>query len=186
MRNKITYALTLSAIGIVINLVLGIIIGMLNIPLLFLDTLGTIIVAIILGPIYGAATGGLSNIVLGILTNAKSIPFALVNVAVGLIVGLIAYKKKYNIPKAILTGIILSVICPIIGTIISIYCFGGITGDFNDVIFSILKNSGFEIFSAAFIPRITSNIIDKIGSCLIAYYLINKLPKNILVRNDNN
>lgn len=186
MKNKITYTLTLSAIGIVINLVLGTIISTLKIPLLFLDTLGTIIISIMLGPIYGATTGGLSNLILGILTNPKSIPFALVNVVVGLIVGLIAYKKKYNILKAISTGIILSVVCPVIGTIISIYCFGGITGDFNDVIFSLLKNSGFKIFSATFIPRITSNIIDKISSCLIAYYLISKLPKNILVKSNNN
>ena len=92
-RNK-TYALIFSALGIAINIVLGTVSGILNIPLLFLDTIGTIFTAAVFGPLYGALTGGLTNVIQGILTNPKDIPFALVNIAVGIIVGLIARKKE--------------------------------------------------------------------------------------------
>ncbi|WP_432664402.1 hypothetical protein R9X47_28230 [Wukongibacter baidiensis] len=73
--NKTTYALIFASMGIVINIVFGTIVSMLKIPLLFLDTIGTIFVAVVLGPFYGAISGGLTNIIQGIITNPKSIPY---------------------------------------------------------------------------------------------------------------
>lgn len=175
-RNK-TSALTFAAIGIAINIILGSVAGFLSIPLVFLDTIGTIFVAAIFGPWYGAATGGLTNIIQGILTNPKDIPFALVNIAVGIIVGLIARKYKFGLKTAIITGLILSVVAPLIGTPIATYVYGGITGDVNDIFFTWLVQSGQKVFTAAFIPRITSNFVDKILSCVLVSLLIQRLPK---------
>lgn len=176
MRNK-TNVLIFSALGIAINIVLGYISGILNIPLLFLDTIGTIFVAAVYGPFYGAVTGGLTNVALGILQSPKNIPFALVNIAVGIVVGLIARKWKFDLKTAIITGMILAVVAPLIGTPIAVYVYGGITGDFNDVFFTWLTQSGQKIFTAAFIPRIASNIVDKIASCIIVSILMNRIPK---------
>lgn len=162
-----TKKLVFASISIVINIVLGTVVGWMSIPLLFLDTVGTILAATVLGPIYGMAVGGITNVVLGFIYNPKDIPFALVNIAIGLVVGLIAKKFKFNIKTAIITGLILAVVAPAIGTPIAIYVYGGITGDFNDVIFTALKNAGEDIFSSAFIPRITSNIVDKVLSCVL-------------------
>jgi energy-coupling factor transport system substrate-specific component len=175
-RNNSNFKLVFSALAIAINIVLGTVIGLLNIPLLFLDTVGTIFSAVLFGPWYGAVVGGLTNVIQGILTNPKDIPFALVNIAVGIIVGLIARKQKFNFATSIFTGLILSVVAPLIGTPIATYVYGGITGDVNDVFFTWLVQSGQSIFTAAFIPRITSNIVDKIASCIFVSLLINKLP----------
>jgi energy-coupling factor transport system substrate-specific component len=171
-----SFKLVLSALAIAINIVLGTVVGLLNIPLLFLDTVGTIFSAALFGPWYGAAVGGLTNVIQGILTNPKDIPFALVNIAVGIIVGLIARRWKFNIVTSIITGLILSVVAPLIGTPIATYVYGGITGDFNDVFFTWLVKSGQSVFTAAFLPRIASNIVDKIASCIIVSLLISKLP----------
>ena len=101
-RNNSNFKLVFSALAIAINIVLGTVIGLLNIPLLFLDTVGTIFSAVLFGPWYGAVVGGLTNVIQGILTNPKDIPFALVNIAVGIIVGLIARKWKFNFKTNIL------------------------------------------------------------------------------------
>ncbi len=176
-RNNSNFKLVFSAVAIAINIVLGTVVGLLNIPLLFLDTVGTIFSAALFGPWYGAAVGGLTNVIQGILTNPKNIPFALVNIAIGIIVGLIARKWKFNMVTAIVTGLILAVVAPLIGTPIATYVYGGITGDFNDVFFTWLVKSGQSVFTAAFIPRITSNIVDKIASCIVVSLLISKIPK---------
>lgn len=178
-RNR-TYALIFSSLAIALNIVLGTVSSMLSIPLLFLDTIGTIFTAAVFGPLYGALTGGLTNLIQGVITNPKSIPFALVNIAIGLIVGFIAKKWKFNYKTAIFTGLLLAVIAPLIGTPIATYVYGGITGDFNDVFFTWLVQSGQKVFTAAFIPRITSNIIDKIFSCLIVAFLIERMPKRYI------
>lgn len=174
-RNK-RFAYTFSALGIAINIVLGSVAGFLSIPLVFLDTIGTIFVAATFGPWFGALTGGLTNIIQGILTNPKNIPFALVNIAVGIIVGIISRKFKFGIKTAVITGLILSVVAPLIGTPIATYVYGGLTGDVNDIFFTWLVQSGQKIFTAAFIPRIASNFVDKILSCVLVSSLIRRLP----------
>ena len=178
--NKTTYALIFASMGIVINIVFGTLVSMLKIPLLFLDTIGTIFVAAILGPVYGAVSGGLTNVIQGVLTNPKSIPFALVNIAIGLIVGFMAKKYKFTYRLSIITGLIISVVAPLIGTPIAVWVFGGLTGGGTDIIFTWLLKSGQKIFTAAFIPRITGNFIDKIASCVLVAFLIQRLPKELL------
>ena len=178
MNRKInTRALTFASVGVAINIILGTIAGMMNIPLLFLDTIGTIVTAVVFGPFYGALAGGVTNLIQGVLTSPKSIPFALVNIAVGLVVGFIAKKKNFNVPTAIVTGLILAVVAPLIGTPIAVYVYGGITGDFNDVFFTWLTNAGQAMFTAAFLPRIASNIVDKIASCVLVALVLKALPK---------
>ncbi|WP_313755738.1 CD3073 family putative ECF transporter S component [Tissierella sp.] len=178
-KNK-TYALIFSALAIAVNIILGTVVDMLSIPLLFLDTVGTIFTAAVFGPWYGALAGGLTNLVQGVITNPKVIPFALVNIAIGIIVGFISKRWKFNFVTAIITGLLLAVVAPLIGTPIATYVYGGITGDFNDVLFTWLVQSGQKIFTAAFIPRITSNFVDKIASCIIVSLLIKRLPKRYI------
>lgn len=94
-----TKKLTFSAMCVVVNLVLGTVMGMIQIPLLFLDTIGTILGAVVLGPLWGALIGGCSNLVLGVISDPTNIPFAIVNIATGLIVGFMAKKGNFGYKK---------------------------------------------------------------------------------------
>ena len=178
--NTNTKKITFGAMCVVVNVVFGTFVGMLGIPLLFLDTVGTILGAVILGPFWGAVIGGCTNLVLGAISGPTNIPFALVNIALGLVVGFIARKKGFGVKEAIITGLILSVLCPLIGTPISVMLFGGLSGSGADFIVGALLQSGQEIFTAAFIPRILSNIVDKPLSCLMIVYFIKRMPKSFL------
>lgn len=173
-------AMIFASIGIAINIVLGTIAQIIHIPLLFLDTIGTILVSVVLGPLAGALTGGLTNVIQGFITNPKDIPFALVNIAIGLIVGFIAKKQGFELKTAVKTGLILAVVAPLIGTPIAIFIYGGITGSGTDLIFAWLRATGSSIFTATFIPRITGNIIDKLASCLLVYVLLKRIPSALL------
>jgi len=177
-----TLALTYCAICIVINVVLGTVVSKLQIPLIFLDTIGTIFAAVVLGPWLGATVGLLTNVITGIMTNPKDIPFALVSIAIGLIVGYIAKRWKFNLKTAIITGLILSVVAPLIGTPIAVWIYGGLTGGGTDFIFMWLVNSGSKIFTAAFIPRVAGNIIDKVVSAVFVSVLISRFPSDMMNR----
>lgn len=176
MKNKKTFAIILCAFAAALNIVLGTLVGQLKIPLIFLDTIGTIFAAVYFGPWCGAAVGAVSNIITGMIFSPKDIPFFLVNVVVGLIVGFIVKKYGYSLVTAVVTGIILSVICPLIGSPIAIWLYGGVTGSGNDFLVLWLRKSGADIFTSAFVPRITGNIIDKILSSVLVWTLIKKLP----------
>lgn len=174
-----TRKMVMSAFFVVLNIVMGLLVGALKIPLLFMDTIGTVFGAVWFGPVWGMIIGGLSNVLLAVTQNPKDLPFALVNIVVGLVVGLIARKHKFDLKTAIITGLILAVVAPLIGTPIAVYVYGGITGDFNDVFFTALKQGGTTIFSAAFLPRIASNIVDKVLTCVIVALTLPKIRKGI-------
>ncbi len=182
MRNSKVYVLTFCGIAIAVNIVLGIVTSALKLPL-YMDTLGTILTAVLIGPLPGAAVGALTNIITGFIYNLQDIPFLLVNVAVALVTGLIAKKFKFGIVTAVICGLLLSIICPLIGTPIGILVYGGLTGTVSDVLVMALKSSGSSIFAASFIAKIGNNLIDKVGICIIAYGVIRYLPvaiKNML------
>ena len=175
-----TRGMIFASLGVVLNLVLGTLAQTLQIPLLFLDTIGTIYVAAILGPFAGAITGGLTNVIQGMITNPRTIPFALVNIAIGIIVGFISRKYGFNFKTALITGLIIAIVAPLIGTPIAVLMYGGATGGGMDLIFAWLLASGQRIFTAAFIPRVTGNLVDKIGSCLLVWYVIKHMPPKYL------
>lgn len=176
--------LVIAAFGIVLNVVLGSVTSWLSIPLLFLDTIGTIYVAADIGMKYGILTGICTNLVMGITAGPTAIPFALVNVAVAIVVALMA-KKGYTFVKAIITGLILSIVCPLIGTPIRLLLFGGFTGSGTDIMILALRASGQEIFAATFISAIAGNFVDKIASCIIVAILIKYLPKSVRGKTDS-
>jgi energy-coupling factor transport system substrate-specific component len=177
MRNRKVFIMVMCAMAIALNIVLGTVVQKLQIPLVFLDTVGTIYVAVLFGPWYGALVGTATNILTPMLTgNPKDIPFFIVNAAVGIIVGYMVKKFKFSMVTAIATGVILSIVCPLIGTPIAVWVYGGITGSGNDIIFTWLKQSGAKIFTAAFIPRITGNFIDKIGTCILVCLSMKYIP----------
>lgn len=175
-----TKVLTFSAICIVLNIVLGKITDLLTLSSLFLDTIGTILGAVVLGPINGAIIGGCTNLVLGIISGPSNIPFAIVNIALGLFVGYTVKDGNFGFKKALIIGLILAVLVPLIGTPISILVFGGIGGSGLDFVFGFLRKAGQSIFTSAFIPRIMANIIDKPVSCLVASLILSRIPKNLI------
>ena len=177
MDNK-SLKITITAMAVVINIVLGTVVSAIKIPFLFMDTLGTVFAAITLGPLYGAIAGGVSNIIMS-LGNPASVPYALVNIAVGIVAGVMALKFKFNIKIAVITGVILGIVCPLIGTPITIFLGGGFSGDALDVAVAFLRQTGQSIFIATFVPRVFSNMIDKIATCVIAAVIKNKIPKRL-------
>lgn len=170
-------------------MVLGILVQTLNIPLLFLDTVGTIFGAIALGPFLGALIGGISNIVLSIVSNPTSISFALANITLGFLVGFVSKKRGFSYKEACIIGLVLAIICPIISTPISLYLFGGLSNNGASIFSTVISKSSEIIFSGVFIPRLVSNMLDKILSCLFVAFLLTKISKKYLDKigsnNDN-
>lgn len=162
-------------LAIAINIVLGIVAAAIKFPV-YLDTIGTIFIAIYFGPWYGAAVGGATNFLTAILNGLTDMPFMLVSIAIGLIVGFIFRKAAFTIRNLILTGIVIGIVAPLIGTPIGIAVYGGLTGTVSDIAVLWLKQSGASIFAASFLPKLANNLLDKLGSCLIIYLLVKAMP----------
>lgn len=178
--NALSLILTVSALSVVVNVVGGTAVALLNIPFLFPDTIGTFFVAATFGIRWGALVGIITNLVLGVTSGPTAIPFLIVQVIIAVIVGWTANTIGYTWKGATLSGILVALIAPVVGTTISVLLFGGLTGHGLDLITLWLAQSGQSVFGAAFWPRLGSNVIDKILTAFIIYAVLKAVPSTLL------
>ncbi len=183
MRAEKTRILVLCAMAVVINVVLGEAVSALKIPLLFLDTLGTIFISAAYGMGYGVLTGVSTNLLMGVVGGASAIPFALVSAAVAVTVSLCRKFShgRFPLPAAVVAGLLLSVICPMIGAPIRLALFGGLTGSGTDILIMALRQSGKDMISATYWGAVAGNFADKLVSSVLVSLLLNgRLGKLLL------
>jgi len=169
--------LVLVPIGIALNVVGGMLNTTLKLPL-FLDTIGTMLVAVTCGPWLGALAGGLSNVIVSIASPAD-MAFALVNILVGLVVGYVAIWRGYrDWISPLVAGLLTAVVASIVGPWIAVYVYGGLTGGVLDIAVAGLMKGGADVFSAAFISRVLPNLADKLLSAYLVFFVVLALPKS--------
>lgn len=143
----------------------------LSIPL-FLDSIFTVTVAALFGPIAGVLTGVLSNLfqefIFGLTgTNWQ---FGVVNGASGLIVGLLSRGGLFRTgAHAVIAVVLLTVANALLGAIVAIVVFGGATGVDVDYISMGLMLTGWDVFWAAFLARVPVNLADKGIAVVVAF-----------------
>jgi energy-coupling factor transport system substrate-specific component len=177
-----TLTLALMAVAIVLNIVLGQVVALLKLPI-FLDSIGTVLVALVAGPWAAGLTGLLSNLIWGLISDPTAAAFAPVALVIGIAAGLCAkyglFKKWWQV---IISGVIITVALSIIAIPIRAYMFGGLTGSGADFVVALLLATGHDLFSSVFIGVITDNLLDKIVTALIAWGIVKGLPRRFTAR----
>ncbi|WP_066073233.1 ECF transporter S component [Neobacillus soli] len=176
-------AILLIPIGVAINVVISQLVQVLRIPL-YLDAIGTMLVAMIAGPWVGLVTGGLTNVIKSIFSPTE-LPFAIVSMVIGLTVGYFSIKKMFtSVGKTIIAGVILTFIVIIVSTPISVILFGGSTGDSSSAVRAIFLASGQGIWKSVFSSNLLIESIDKILSLLITYTIVKKMSDRYLSKHN--
>lgn len=163
-------------LGIAVNIVGSLSNEALGLPL-FMDSVGTMLTAVILGPWLGALAGFLSNLIVGLIISPADIPFGVVNAVIGWVTGYVSRNRGFeDLLTPLIVTLILTILCPVIATPIAVYLFSGVTGGNMDPFHAILLESGYKIFSSAFLPRILANFTDKLLSAYLVMGVIRILP----------
>ncbi len=172
-------AMMLIPIAIAVNIIGGQIAVLLKIPV-YLDTIGTLLIAILAGPWVGALTGLLSNLINGIF-DPTFIPFAIVSIAVGLVAGYLSRVKMFStFWKVIISGIIIGLLAAIVSAPIVAYMFGGVTGSGSTLITGIFLAAGQSLLQSVLTSSIITDLADKIISCLICFFIIKSMSGRYL------
>ena len=175
-----TYALI--PIAIAINIVVGQIVATLGLPV-YLDSIGTVLVGVLVGPWAGAATGGLANIIWG-LFNPVSMPFAVVAIVIGLLAGLFGrlgwFRRFYLAP---IGGLLTGIVAALISSPLSAFIFGGATSNAGtNALVAAFQANGQSILGAATLQGLLSDPLDKLLTFTIAYLIIVALPARMRIR----
>lgn len=177
LRN--TYIAIMIPLGVAINLVGGQVASKLALPL-YMDSIGTAIVAAVMGPWVGAVSGVLYNVISALISgNMLSVMFGLCNIATAFIIGFMAKSGKFTTwVHAVVATILVALANAIMGAPIAVVVYGGIQGGVDLVVAGFLA-AGQDILSAAFLARVPINLVDKGIACFVAWLILMRLPENM-------
>jgi energy-coupling factor transport system substrate-specific component len=171
-----TRTLVLISAAVVINIVAGQVVRMLNIPL-YLDSVGTVLVAVLAGPLAGGLTGLVTNLIWGLILTPVAAAFAPVAIVTGLCAGWLArvgwFKTWW---QALISGVLISIPSTIVAVPIIVFMFGGVTGGGPDYAVAYLAAVGSSIIKSVAFSNLGVNTVDKSLTALVAFVVISRLP----------
>jgi energy-coupling factor transport system substrate-specific component len=177
-----TSVIALIPVAIALNIAVGQLVSLLKLPI-FLDSIGTVLVALLAGPWAAGLTGLLSNLIWGLVSDPVAAAFAPVSMVIGIAAGLLAQVGMFRTWwKAAISGAIIAVTLSFVAIPIRVYLFGGVTGSGADFVVAYLRATGRDLFSSVLITVIANNIIDKVVTAVVAWGIVRSVPTRYTAR----
>ena len=170
--------MTLVGFGIALNIIGSFIALTLKLPI-YLDSIGTILIACLLGPKYAVITGISGSIISGMTFDIYSLYFAPVQISTGLISGIMYNKGFLKGLKTPIGVLIFTIPTSIISACIAAFLFGGVTSSGSSYIVQILSIIGVPNVVSVFITQVFTDYIDKFIAVILVAMGVKTLPKNI-------
>jgi energy-coupling factor transport system substrate-specific component len=173
---------SLMTIGVAVNLGMGQLVALLKIPL-YLDSLGTVIVAALCGILPAMITGAIANLLASAVFSPAMMFFIPTVIVIAILAGLFT-KRGFLTSwwKAVIAGIVVGICAAIVSAPISAYLFGGITLGGTDFLVLYFRATGQELLRAVLYQGLASDPVDKGITFLLAYVILSKMPVNLLMR----
>ena len=166
-------------VALVLNIVVGQIIGSVGIPL-YLDSTGTVLVAALAGPWAGIATGVLSSLVWSAF-NPSVLPFAATSAAVGGLAGVaIKYGALKNIATVLLSGAVIGIVVGMLAAPVAAFVYGGTAGVGTGAVVLLLREMGHSLLQSVTLQSFISDPLDKALVMLLVWLVLKSLPKRTL------
>jgi energy-coupling factor transport system substrate-specific component len=181
MRSYGRLTIFMIPIGIATNFIGGQIAILLKLPM-YLDSIGTILVGAVCGGLPGALVGLISNLINSI-TSPTLAPFAMLSILFGLLAGWLSKHGIFkSLWKTLLSSIPFALIGSILGGLITIWVFGGLSGSGGALIVGALVAAGMNINAAVFASGIPMDFLDKIPTVLIVFLILKRIPTRLFVK----
>jgi len=174
--------LALVPLGIALNLTLGTLVHALKAPV-YLDAIGTIILSLLGGFRMGAAVGVSSFLIGGLLTNPVLPWFSGTQAVIAAYVYIVGARGGFrSLPRTVVAGLGLGVVAGIASAPVIVALFGGVTGSGASILVAFLLASGKTLLNSVLLSGLAAEPLDKLLQCLIAIWLIGRLPPRLLDR----
>ncbi|HEO3046887.1 TPA: ECF transporter S component [Streptococcus agalactiae] len=165
------------SIAIAINLIGANLALFLRLPI-YLDTIGTLLIAVILGPWYAASTAFLSALINWMTTDIFSLYYSPVAIVVAIITGILI-KRNCKPSSLLWKSLIISLPGTIIASVITVILFKGITSSGSSIIAQFLHGIGLDMTSSLILVQVGTDYIDRLISLILVFSTITLL-KNIV------
>ncbi|TNL99863.1 ECF transporter S component [Corynebacterium tapiri] len=178
-------ALVLIPIALALNIVIGEIIGKSGIPL-YLDSVGTVLVAVLAGPAAGMATGALSSVVWGLL-NPAALPFAAGSAFIGWAAGWIKDRGWMSaLWQAVVSGAVVGLVAGAIAAPVAAFVYGGTAGVGTGFLVSAFREIGASLLQSVTLQSFVSDPLDKALVFALVYLCVSRLPRSVVTPRKTN
>ena len=167
------------AFAIVLNVVGGQIALLLHLPI-YLDSMGTILIAILYGPLYGILPPLLYGLVMGFTMDIFSLYYMPVGIILGLVTGIAAKFFSLKGWKIIPGALFITIPGTIVSAVITAVLFGGITSSGSTVIVQVLNKLGLGLTASVFIVQILTDYLDRLLSLFLMNWLLRVVPSSLI------
>ncbi|HEO7476068.1 TPA: ECF transporter S component [Streptococcus agalactiae] len=164
------------SIAIAINLIGANLALFLRLPI-YLDTIGTLLIAVILGPCYAASTAFLSALINWMTTDIFSLYYSPVAIVVAIITGILI-KRNCKPSSLLWKSLIISLPGTIIASVITVILFKGITSSGSSIIAQFLHGIGLDMTSSLILVQVGTDYIDRLISLILVFSTITLLKKH--------
>lgn len=164
------------SIAIAINLIGANLALFLRLPI-YLDTIGTLLIAVILGPWYAASTAFLSVLINWMTTDIFSLYYSPVAIVVAIITGILI-KRNCKPSSLLWKSLIISLPGTIIASVITVILFKGITSSGSSIIAQFLHGIGLDMTSSLILVQVGTDYIDRLISLILVFSTITLLKKH--------
>ncbi|APX34005.1 hypothetical protein BH708_16255 [Brachybacterium sp. P6-10-X1] len=177
-------AILIIPIAIAINFVGGSLALALKLPL-YLDSIGTFLVAMLAGPFVGALTGFLSLAFVS-ATDPTTLPWTVQAAAAGALIGWLARRGLFRRAVGVALAIALVIALSVAGVVlIRMLVFGGFNTTGSSLIAAVMVAAGIPMLPAQIASSFVSELPDKTLSILLALVVIRSMSDRYLIKFSN-
>jgi energy-coupling factor transport system substrate-specific component len=146
----------------------------------FMDTVGTILSAALVPPVFSVLVGIVSNLLGGVITH-PAIPFYAGTQVVIALMAVYAYRKGWfqRLPAALAVGFAIGIVSAVVSAPITVVMFGGVTAPGATAINAILMAAGQNIWTAVLSGTLIVSSVDKVIAAALVWLLLTRLPERM-------
>ncbi|GAA4422047.1 ECF transporter S component [Georgenia halophila] len=182
-RDFTLMAILLIPVAIAINVAVGGLVKALNLWI-FLDSIGTFLIAMLAGPWIGLVTGALSILLLSVTQDPTLAPWSILAAAMGFLVGWLA-RKGYTTTwgKAAITAALVTICSVAVSVLLSYFLFGGFNTSGVSVLTGVMVDYGdLPLFLAVVASHVPAELVDKFLSVGIAVLVVKSISDRQILR----
>jgi len=175
--------LALIPLAVGVNLALGQFAAAVALPV-FLDTVGTILVASLAGLWPALLTGLISQVATTVISgNATWLAFLPIQLMVGAYATLAARQALFrSTGTAVGAGALLGTLAAVLSWPIAYLAFGGVTAGGVTVVTAVLNGAGVPLKWAVLAASLSNDLLDKAVSFLLVRVILASLPSRVAAR----
>lgn len=166
-------------VAVAINLGVGTIVQVVKLPV-FLDSIGTVMMAVLAGPVPAIAAALMTIGVGGLITNPVLPWFAGTAIAIGWFSGFCANRGAFRSPWTTgICGLGQGAISGVVSAPVIVALFGGITQSGASLVVAYLMATGETVLNSVILAGIACEPVDKALTFLIAYAVLRGIPRSL-------